>query len=83
VDGISCCDHGRAGETKNQLGTLFKVLGFAYLTFVSARSIAVFAIIAAPVLRNGRTGIENIKTDLAIHFRYECGPLYRKKQIWF
>jgi hypothetical protein len=67
-------------KPKTNWGTLFKVLGFAYLTFVSARSIAVFAIIAAPVLAEWtNAAIENIKTDLAIHFDMSAGPLLSEK----
>jgi hypothetical protein len=36
---------------------LFKVLGFAYLTFVAQRNIALFAIVAAPLLADGANGV--------------------------
>src|SRR5690606_23243554 len=35
---------------KQNWGQIFKVLGFAYLTFFSQRNIALFAIVAAPLL---------------------------------
>jgi len=41
---------------------LFKVIGFAYLTFISQRNIAPFAIVAAPVLADwGNTISANLK----------------------
>jgi len=67
-------------KPKTNWATLFKVLGFAYLTFVSARSIAVFAIIAAPVLAEwANAAVENIKTELAIHIETSAGPLLSEK----
>jgi hypothetical protein len=67
-------------KPKTNWATLFKVLGFAYLTFVSARSIAVFAIIAAPILAEwANAAVENIKTELAIHIETSAGPLLSEK----
>jgi hypothetical protein len=67
-------------KPKVNWATLIKVLGFAYLTFVSARSIAVFAIIAAPVLAEwANCAIENLRTDLAIHIDLNMGPMLSEK----
>ncbi len=41
---------------------LFKVIGFAYLTFIAQRNIALFAIVAAPVLADwGNATLEKVK----------------------
>ena len=67
-------------KPKTNWANLFKVLGFAYLTFVSARSITVFAIIAAPVLAEwANSAVENIKTDLSIHIEPGAAPLLSEK----
>src|SRR5271157_1035250 len=60
--------------------SLFKIIGFAYLTFVSQRSIAVFAIIAAPILAEWSNGaIENIKADLPIRIGKESASFFSEK----
>ncbi|MGA7607243.1 MAG: hypothetical protein WCA79_15100, partial [Anaerolineales bacterium] len=60
--------------------SLLKIIGFAYLTFVSERSIAVFAIIAAPTLAEWTNGaIENIKANLSIHIDKEAAPLFSER----
>jgi hypothetical protein len=67
-------------KPKANWATLLKVLGFAYLTFISARSIAVFAIIAAPVLAEwANAAIENLRTDLAVHIDMNTGPMLSEK----
>jgi len=67
-------------KPKTNWANLFKVLGFAYLTFVSARSITVFAIIAAPVLAEwANSAVENIKTDLSIHIEPGAAQLLSEK----
>lgn len=60
--------------------SLLKVMGFAYLTFVSQRNIAPFAIIAAPTLAEWANGaIENIKTNLSIQVDTEAVPRFSQK----
>ena len=67
-------------KPKTDWAVLLKVIGFAYLTFVSQRNIAVFAIIAAPTLAEWTNGaIENIKTDLSIHIEKEAAPIFSKQ----
>ena len=67
-------------KPKTNWTSLLKVIGFAYLTFVSQRSIAVFAIIAAPTLAEWTNGaIENIKKDLSIHLDKMSPPLFSEK----
>ncbi len=60
--------------------SLLKIIGFAYLTFVSERNIALFAIVAAPALAEWtNSAIENIKADLSIHLDNEASPLFSEK----
>jgi hypothetical protein len=65
---------------KTNWTSLLKIIGFAYLTFVSQRNIAPFAIIAAPTLAEwANSAIENIKADLSIHVEKESAPLFLEK----
>ena len=67
-------------KPKTNWASLLKITGFAYLTFVSERNIAVFAIIAAPTLAEWtNSAIENIKADLSIHLDKEAAPLFSEK----
>jgi hypothetical protein len=67
-------------KPKTNWTSLLKIIGFAYLTFVSERNIAVFAIIAAPTLAEWtNNAIENIKADLFIHSDKEVAPLFSEK----
>ena len=64
-------------KPKTYWTSLLKIIGFAYLTFVSERNIAVFAIIAAPTLAEwSNIAIENIKADLSIHIDEPAAPLF-------
>jgi len=64
-------------KPKTYWTSLLKIIGFAYLTFVSERNIAVFAIIAAPTLAEwSNIAIENIKADLSIHIDEQAAPLF-------
>ncbi|HUH97625.1 MAG TPA: hypothetical protein VLZ89_09725 [Anaerolineales bacterium] len=65
---------------KMDWASLLKVMGFAYLTLVSERNLAPFAIIAAPILAEWTNGaIENIKSDLGIAARRAAPPLLSGK----
>jgi hypothetical protein len=67
-------------KPKTNWTSLFKIIGFAYLTFVSERNIALFAIVAAPTLAEWtNSAIENIKADLSIHRDNEASPLLSEK----
>jgi hypothetical protein len=67
-------------KPKTNWTSLLKIIGFAYLTFVSERNIAVFAIIAAPTLAEWtNNAIENIKADLFIHSDKEVAPLFSER----
>jgi hypothetical protein len=67
-------------KPKTEWSSLLKVIGFAYLTFVSARNIAVFAIIAAPTLAEWtNSAVEAIRTDLSIHIKNEPAPLFSER----
>jgi hypothetical protein len=67
-------------KPKTSWASLLKVIGFAYLTFVSQRGVAVFAIIAAPTLAKWTNGaIENIKKDFSLHTDKESRPLFPEK----
>jgi len=64
-------------KPKTNWASLLKLTGFAYLTFVSQRSVAVFAIIAAPILAEWTNGaIEAIKNDFSIQSGKESKPLF-------
>ena len=67
-------------KPKTSWASLLKVIGFAYLTFVSQRGIAVSAIIAAPTLAEWTNGaIENIKKDFSLHTDKESGRSFPEK----
>ncbi len=67
-------------KPKTNWTSLLKVIGFAYLTFVSERNIAPFAIIAAPTLAEWTNGaIENIKAELSFHIDKQSAPLFSEK----
>jgi len=65
------------GKPKTNWVDLLKLTGFAYLTFVSERSIAVFAIIAAPILAEwANAAFDNLKKDFSIKARQETKQLF-------
>ena len=65
---------------KTNWTSLLKIIGFAYLTFVSQRNIAPLAIIAAPTLAEwANSAIENIKTDFVIGVSKEPKMLFSAK----
>ena len=67
-------------KPKTNWTSLLKVVGFAYLTFVSQRSTAVFAIIAAPTLAEWTNGaIEKIRVDLSIHIDKKAALLFSER----
>ncbi len=67
-------------KPKMDWAALFKTLGFAYLTFVSERSIAVFAIAAAPTLAEWTNGaIEAIKTEWGLEVKEDAAPAFPER----
>jgi hypothetical protein len=58
---------------------LFKVIGFAYLTFVAQRNIALFAIVAAPLLAEGvNDGIQVFWRDKKTTYHQQLGQRMAK-----
>ena len=67
-------------KPKTNWVSLLRVIGFGYLTFISQRGIAVFAIIAAPTLAEWTNGaIEHIKKDWSINIAKETTQLFSEK----
>ncbi len=55
------------GRPKVNWGDLFKVVGFAYLTFISQRNIGPFAIVTAPILAKwANSAVENLANQMQL-----------------